>query len=145
MIFSSFFSRCRFWQKRNRLFRWNSFWSWRLCKHVKFSHLGHRKPSRIYWKADAPKTLHCLVRVLAEAIFLWKWARRGRYGQLRSLSDHVERIYVHKNWRGYWQYLVSTGPRYVPHSRSCTRCFAPCFWKSLWRPRSYNLTLLDYY
>ena len=39
-------------------------------------------------------------------------------------------------------YLVSTGRRYVPHSRSYTRCFAPCFWRS---PRSCDLTPLDYY
>ena len=30
----------------------------------------------------------------------------------------------------YWQHLVSTERRYVPHSRSFTRCFAPCFWRS---------------
>ena len=42
--------------KKNHLFRWSSFCSWRLCKQAKLSHLGHRKPSRIHWKADAPKT-----------------------------------------------------------------------------------------
>ena len=65
------------------------------------------------------------------AIFLRKWARRGRYSQWRSFSGHIERIFVHKNWRGgYWQHLISTGRRYVSHSRSHTRCFAPCFWRS---------------
>ena len=47
--------------KKNHLFRWSSFWSWRVCKQVKLSHLEHRKPARIHWKADAPKTSHCLV------------------------------------------------------------------------------------
>ena len=28
---------------------------------------------------------------------------------------------------GYWQYLVSTGRRYVLHSRSYTRSFAPYY------------------
>ena len=79
--------------------------------------------ARMYWKADASKTSHCLVRILVErdnfAIFLRKWIRRGRYSQWRSLLGHVERIFVHKNWRGrYWQHLVSTGGRYVPQSRS---------------------------
>ena len=42
-------------------------------------------------------------------IFLRNWARSGRYNQRRSLLAHVERIFVHKNWRGrYWQHLVST-------------------------------------
>ena len=81
---------------------------------------------------DAHKTSHCLVRILVQKhnwiIFLRKCARRGRYSQWQSLSGHVERIFVHKNWReGYWQHLVSTGLRYVSRSRSCTRCFAPCF------------------
>ena len=93
--------------KKNHLFRWSSFWSWRLCKQAKFSHLGYRKPARIHWEADAPKTSHCLVRILVQrhnwAIFLRKWARKGRCSQWRSLAGHVERIFVHKNWRGgYW-------------------------------------------
>ena len=99
-------------QKKNYHFRWSSFWSWRVCKQAKLSHLRHRKPARIHWKADTPKTSHFLVRILIQrhnwANYLWKWARRGRYCQWRSLSDHIERIFVHKNWRGrYWQHLVS--------------------------------------
>ena len=78
--------------KKNNLFRWNSFGSWRICKQAKLSHLGHRKPARIRWKADAPKTIHCLVRILVQrhnwAIFLRKWSRRGHEG-------HVQRIFVH--------------------------------------------------
>ena len=129
----STYRRCRFRQKKSHLFRWSSFWCWRVCKQAKLSHLGHRKPARILWKADAAKTSHCLGRILVQkhnwAIFLWKWARRGRYNQWRSLSGHVERIFVNKNWRGgYWQRLISTGRRYVSHSRSYIRCFAPCFW-----------------
>ena len=30
-------------EKKNHLFRWSSFWSWRVCKQAKLSHLGHRK------------------------------------------------------------------------------------------------------
>ena len=82
---------------QNHPFRWSSFWSWR-----------HRKPAWIHWKDAAPKTSNCLVRILVQrhnwASFLWKWARRDRYNQWRLLSDHVERIFVHKNWKGgYWQ------------------------------------------
>ena len=42
---TSIYRRCRFWQK-NHIFRWSSFWSWRVCKQEKLSHLGHRKPAR---------------------------------------------------------------------------------------------------
>ena len=45
----STYRRYRFWQK-NRLFRCNSFWPWRVCKHAKLSHLGHRKPTSIHWR-----------------------------------------------------------------------------------------------
>ena len=144
--------------------RRTSFCSWRVCKQAKLSNLGHKKPARIHWKSDAPKTTHCLVRILVQrhnwiiflrkwarsqwrslfiqrhnwAIFLRKWARRGRYSQWRSLSNHVERIFVHKNWRGgYWQCLVSTGWRYVPHTSSYTRCFAPCSWRWHYQPQSW--------
>ena len=90
----STYRRCRFWQKKNHLFRRSSFWSWRVCKQAKLSHLDHRKPARIYWKADAPKTSHCLVRILLQrhnwVIFLRKWARRSRCSQWGSLSAHVE-------------------------------------------------------
>ena len=124
--------------KKKYLFRWCSFRPWRVSKQAKLSHLGHRKPACIHWRADTPKTSHCLVRILIQrhnwAIFLRIWARRGRYSQWRTLSGHVERIFVHKNWRGgYWQHLVSTGRRYVPHSR----CFAPCFWRSQFQPQSW--------
>ena len=82
------YRRCQFWQKKNNL--WSSFWSWQICKQANFSHLGHRNPARIHWKADAPKASHCLVRILVQrhnrAIFLRKWARRGRYSQWLSLS-----------------------------------------------------------
>ena len=106
---------------KNHLFRWSPFWSWRVCKQAKFSRLGHRKPARIYWKADAPKTSHCLMRILVQrhnwAIFLGKWARRGSYSQCWSLLGHFELIFVHKIWRGgYWQHLVSTERSYVPHT-----------------------------
>ena len=81
--------------KKNHLFSWSLFWSRQVCKQAKLSHLGHR----------TPKTCHCLVQILVKrhiwAIFLRNWARRGRYSQWRSLSGHVERIFVHKNWRGF--------------------------------------------
>ena len=84
---------CWFWQKKNHLFRWSPFWSW-VYKKAKLSHLGHRKPARIYWKVDVLKTSHCLVRILVQrhnwAILLRKWARRSHYSQWRSLSGHAE-------------------------------------------------------
>ena len=73
--------------RKNHLFRWGSFWSWRVYKQAKLPHLGHRKPVCIHWKSDAPKISYCLMRILIQghnwAIFLRKWTRTGRY----SLGD----------------------------------------------------------
>ena len=131
--------------KKNHLFRWCSFWSWRVCKQTKLLHLGHRKPERIHWKADAPKTSHCLVRIMVQmhnwAIFLRKSARRGRYSQWRSLSGHVEWIFVDKNWSGgYWQEALLDVLSPVFEDRIISRR-ADIVWPS-W---SCDLTPLNYY
>ena len=106
----------------------------RLTEDADFDKENHLFRWSIHWKADTPKTSHCLVQILVQrhnwAIFLRKWVRRGRYSQWRSLSRHVERIFVDKNWRGgYWQHLA-TQPKL--HS-----CFAPCFWRSHYQPQSW--------
>ena len=105
---------------------------------------------------------HCrymsLVRILVHrhtwAIFLRKWATRGLYSQCRSLSGHVERIFVYKNWRGrYWQHLVSTGRRYVPTAEATLDIlrlvFEDCIISrrvdAILPPWSCDLTPLDYY
>ena len=154
----STYRRCRFWQKKIIFSDEAHFDLGGYVNKKNLSHLGHRKPARIHWKANAPKTSHCLLRISVQrhnwAIFLRKWTRRGRYNQWQSLSGHIERIFVHKNWReGYWQHLFSTGRCYVPHSRSYTRCFGHCFEDRIisrsadviWPPRSCDLTPLDYY
>ena len=127
-------------------FRWSSFWSWRICKQAKLSHLGHRKPADIFEKPAHPKRVSVWCGFWSRLIYIYinnwtifprKWARRSRYSKWRLLSGHVERIFVHKNWRGgYWQHLVSTGRCYVLHNRSYTRCLAPCFWRSHYQPQS---------
>ena len=121
--------------KKNHLFRWSSLWSWwgQNC------HIWATENLHAYIeKPMHPKRVRVLAHRHNWAIFLWKWARGGRYSQWRSLSGHVKRIFGHKNWRGgYWQHLVSTGPRYVPLSPSYTRCCAPCFWRSHYQPQSW--------
>ena len=76
------------------------------------------------------------------------------YSQWRSLSGHVERIFVHKNWSGrYWQHLVSTARHCASHSRSYTRCFATVFEDRnisrradvVWQPRSCDFTVGLFY
>ena len=126
--------------KKNHLFRWSSFWSWREYKQAKLSHLGHRKPACIHWKANAPTTSHCLVQILVQsynwAIFLREWARRGRYSQWRSLSGHVERIVVHRNWKeGYWQQLDVLCPGFEDRIIS----------RVVWALLSWDLTPFGYY
>ena len=139
--------------KKNHLFIWSSFYSWRACKQAKLSHLRPRK-------VDAPKTGHCLVWILVQrhnwAIFLRKCAKfwlkirrtqnesrgiigRGRYSQWRSLSGHLELIFFHKNCRGgYWQHLFPQDGATCRTSEAMTRWFAPCFWRSHYPPLSWG-------
>ena len=91
-----------------------------MCKQPN-CHIWYTENPHAYIEKLTPKTSHCLVQILAQRhnwpILLRKWARRGRYSQWQSLSGHMERIFVHKNWRWrYWQHLVSTGRRYVQRS-----------------------------
>ena len=37
-----------------------------ICKQAKLSNLGHRKPARTHWKANASKTSHCFMRILVQ-------------------------------------------------------------------------------
>ena len=126
--------------QKKHLFRWSSFWSWRLCKQAKLSLLGYRKPARMHWKADASETSHCLVRILIQrhnwVIFLRKWARRGRtvngnhyWAMLNEfLFTKIEKEDIGNIW----------------FQQDCTTCHlveadVVC------PPRSCDLTPLDYY
>ena len=129
--------------KKNNFFRWSSFWSWRVCKQAKLSHLGHRKPPRIHWKADAPKTSHCLVRILVQkhnwTIFHRKWARRGRY-------SHVEEEDIGNIW---FQQVGATCHTVEATLDILRPVFEDCIISRradvVWLPRSCDLISLDYY
>ena len=57
-------------KKKNHLFRWSSFWTRRVCKQAKLSHLGHRKPARIHWKASIGRRF---VPHSQRADVVWSW------------------------------------------------------------------------
>ena len=77
---------------------------------------------------QAPKTSHCLVpisRGIIRPIFF-----ENEQAEAVTVNGDRYRAMLNEccSHRGeYWQHLVSTGRRYVTHSRSYTRCFAPCF------------------
>ena len=130
--------------KKNHFFRWSSFWTWRVCKQAKLSHLGHRKSARIHWKADAPKTSQCLVRILAQrhnlAIFLRKMSKE------RIMFTKIEE----KNSGNIW--FQQNGAT-CHTAESTLDVLRPNFEDRInssrvdvvWPPRSCDLTPLDYY
>ena len=88
------------------------------------------------------------------AIFLWKCAKWGRYSQWRSLSGHVERVFVHKieeeNIGNIW--FQQDGAA-CPTAKATLDVLRPTFEDRIisrkadvvWPPRSCDLTALDYY
>ena len=139
----STYRRFRFWQNKNHLFRWSSFWFRRVCIQAKLSHLGNRKPLHIHWKVEAPKTSHCLVLILVQRHNWGPFFFENEQGEAVTVNGDRYRAVLKeflflKNWRGgYWQHLGSTERRYVPYSRSFTPCFVPCFWRSHYHPHSW--------
>ena len=88
------------------------------------------------------------------AIFLRKWARRDRYSQWWSLSDHVEWIFVHKNWRGGYCKIWFQQDDAMCHIVEATHdilrpVFEDCIINRradvVWPPLRCDLTPLDYY
>ena len=139
----STYRRCRFWQKKNHLFRWSSFWSWRVFKQAKLSHLGRIKPARIHWKADTPKTSHCLVRILVQrhnwAIFIRKWAMAIFIGPcwtdfcLQKLKRRILAIFGFNR-------TALRGAQSKLHSMFCALLL-----QIVWPPLSCDLTPWEYY
>ena len=155
MGLQSIYRRCRFWQKKifsdEAHFDGGGYVNKQYC-----CIWGTENPHAYIEKPTHPKrvTVWCgfWSRGIIKPFYFRKWAMRDHYSQWRSLSGHDERIFVHKNWReAYWQHLVSTRRRYVPHSRSYTRRLALCFWRSHYQPQSWcrlassELWPLDYY
>ena len=119
----------------NHIFRWSSFWSWRICKQAKLSHLGHRKPARIYWNADAPK---------GEAVTV----NGDRYQAMLNefLFTKIEDEDISNIWfqqdGATWHTAEATLDvlRPVFKDRIISRRA-----DVVWPPRSWDLTPLDYY
>ena len=111
------------------------FWSWRICKQGKLSHLWHKKPARINWKVDAPKTNYWFwSRSIIEPFF----SKMSKERPLQSIA-----IVIGPFWTNFCsqkfkrRILAIFGFKYVPHTRSYTRCFTPCFWRSHYQPQSW--------
>ena len=117
--------------KKNYLFRWSSFWSWRHCciwgtenQHAYIENPTH--PKRV-------------------TVWCGFWSK-GIIGPFFFENEQLEAVTVNAvRYRAMLnEFLftkieeeVSTGRCYLPHSRSYTRCFAPCFWRSHYQPQSW--------
>ena len=130
--------------KKNHLFRWSSLWSWRVCKQAKLSPFGAQKT-----RTHTLKSRH----TQNESLWCGFW-HRGIIGSFFFENEQGEAVTVNgdcyrtmlneflftkikKEAKIDWQHLLSTGRRYVPHSRSYTRCFTACLWISHYQPQSW--------
>ena len=106
---------------------------WWVCKQAKLSHLKHRKPARIHWKADGFWS-----RGIIGTFFF-----ENEQGEVVTVNDNRYRamlnefLFTKTEGEDIGNILISTGRRYVPHSRSYIRCFPPYFWKSHYQPQSW--------
>ena len=110
-----------------------------------FDYLGKRSMRSIskivaFGAEKIKTTSDYLVRILVRwhhmAIFLRKWEKSRCWGQWRALPCHARRIFVSKNWRGwYGRHLVSTGRGHLPHSQRNHRSFVHRFRKSNNQPK----------
>ena len=133
--------------KNKHLFRWSSLWSWGLYKQAKLLHLGHRKPARIHWKADATKTSHCLCGFWSRSIIGTFFFFENEQGELNEfLYTKIEEEDIGNIW------LLQDGA--TCHTAEATLdvlcpVFADriisCRADVVWPPRRCDLTLLDYY
>ena len=151
----STYRRCRFWQKKNHLFRWSSFWSWRVCKQAKLSHLEHRKPVGIHWKADAPKTNHCLVRILVQrhnwAIFSSKMSKKRPLQLMVIVIEPCSTNFCSQKLKSKIWFQQDGATCHTAEATLDVLC--PVFKDRIisrradvvWPPWSCNLTPLDYY
>ena len=146
--------------KKNHLFRWSSFWSWRVCKQAKFLRLGHRKPARIHWKADAPKTEWLFGSDFdSEAQLCHFYSKMSKVRPLQSnaivtgpcwtnfCSQKLKRRILAKFGFNRTA-LRATQPKL--HSMFCVLCLN--YYRNIshradidWSPRSCDLISLDYY
>ena len=91
---------------------------------------GKENPHAYIEKPIHPKRVTVWCGFWSRGIIKAFFSKMSMEWPLQSMVIVIERIFVHKNWRGgYWQHLVSTRRRYVPHSRSYTRCFCVLFLK----------------
>ena len=116
---------------------WSSFWSWRVCKQAKLSHLGHG-PARIHWKDDAAKTSHCLVRFWSRGIIEQGEAVTVNGNLYRAILNEFLFTKIEKGDIGnIWFQKDGATCRPVFEDRIISRRADA--------PRSSDLTPLDYY
>ena len=116
--------------------------------------LSHRKPACIHWKADAPKTSHCLVRIL---ILRHNWVFFFVVSKERLLQSMA--LVIGPCWTNFWsqkfkrRILATFGFNRTALRATPLDILRPVFEDHIisrradvvWPPRSCNLTTLDYY
>ena len=146
----STYRRCRFCKKKNHLFRWSSFWCWRICKQTKLSHLWHRKPAWDIEKPMHPKRVTVCCGFRCRGIMGHFRSKLSKGRPLQSMAIVIGACWTNFCSQKLKRRILATFGFNWTASLDVLRPFFEDRIISrtadvVWPPRSCDLTPLDYY
>ena len=138
----------RFGQK-NHLFRWSSFWSWRVCKQQNCRIWGTENPHAYIEKLTHPKRGTVWCGFCSRIIIGHFSSKMSKKRPLLSMA-----IVIRPCWTNFcsqklkWRILATFDFNRTPLSATQPKLhsiFCALFLKIVWLPRSCDMTPLDYY
>ena len=131
------YRRCRFWQKKILFSEESHFDLGGYLNKQNCRIWGTETPQAYIEKPTHPKRVTVWCGFWFRGIFSHFSSKMNKEKPLQSIAIVIEPCWTNFCSGGYWQHLISTGRRYVPHSPIYTRCFAICFWRSYYPPQSW--------
>ena len=144
----STYRRCRFWQKKKKIISSDEvhFDLGGYVNHQNSCIWGTENPHAYIQKPTHPKRVIVWCEFWSKGI-IGKFFFENKQGEAITVNGAVIgpcwTNFCTQKWNGTFG-LNKTALR-VPHSRSYTRCFALCFWRSHYQPQSWCRLATNYY